>query len=146
MTAGRPSSYDAAYCQLLVAHMGGGFSFESFASVAGVCVDTLYEWAKVHDEFSEAKKEGRAHQIFRWEQRLARLADDEMGNATAIVFALKNVAGWRDKTEVEHFGKGGGPVEVRALRDATMKLLADPEGHAAMKVIADKTGAVNTDE
>jgi len=28
------------------------------------------------------------------------------------VFALKNVAGWRDKQEVEHSGKDGGPIEV----------------------------------
>lgn len=38
--------------------MQEGYSFESFAGTVDVCFDTLYEWAKVHPEFSEAKKNG----------------------------------------------------------------------------------------
>lgn len=65
---GRPSPYDAAFCAQLVAHMGGGLSFESFAGKVGVSVNTLYEWAKRHKPFREAKGEGNAKSLLWWEQ------------------------------------------------------------------------------
>lgn len=64
---GRPSRYDPAYGAQLTAHMASGLSFESFAGKIGVCIDTLYEWAKRHRAFSEAKGKGTAASILWWE-------------------------------------------------------------------------------
>lgn len=106
MPAGRPSKYDPAYCEALANHFSGGFSYESFAGVVGVSKQTLYDWEKAHPEFLDAKKDNEAKSQFVWEQRLNSLACTGEGNATAIIFGLKNRASdsWRDKVETEHSG------------------------------------------
>lgn len=57
-TNGRPSTYKPEYCDMLVKHRSEGYSFESFGAVINAHRDTLYEWAKVHENFSDAKKRG----------------------------------------------------------------------------------------
>lgn len=57
--AGRPTKYQAKYAAGLIEHMEKGGSFESYAAVIGVHRDTLYEWEKAHEEFSDAKKMGK---------------------------------------------------------------------------------------
>ena len=65
---GRPSDYRPEYCQKIIEHCREGFSFESFAGLIGVHVDTLYEWEKVHKEFSESKKIAAAVSLYKWEK------------------------------------------------------------------------------
>lgn len=60
-TVGRPSKYNAAFCDRLVEHMAKGLTFESFGAEVGVHRDTLYAWAEKHPAFSDAKKRGVAH-------------------------------------------------------------------------------------
>jgi hypothetical protein len=55
---GRPSDYHVDYCDQVIEHMAQGYSFESFAALLSVHKDTLYEWVKVHKEFSDAKRIG----------------------------------------------------------------------------------------
>lgn len=112
---GRPDKYKPEYCQQLVDHMATGMSFESFAANIGVHWDTLYEWCKVHPEFSEAKKEGKCLELKVWEN-LALCAASGMApksktfmgkvnpqNAAVLIFSLKNKFPklYRDKTEIE---------------------------------------------
>ena len=56
---GRPSKFKEEYCDMLVKHMSQGLSFESFGAQLSVCRDTLYEWDRVHPNFSYAKKIGK---------------------------------------------------------------------------------------
>lgn len=104
---GRPSLYDPAHCEVAERLLGEGFSMAVVAGEIGVCRDTVFEWAKEHPEFSDAVKRGRAKGAHIWEARLAKLADSGVGNATAIIFGLKNRQPdeWRDKTETEHSGR-----------------------------------------
>lgn len=67
MAGGRPTTYLPEYCAMLVEHQAKGLSFESFAAVIRVSRDTLYEWAKVHEEFSDAKKEAQSQCLLFWE-------------------------------------------------------------------------------
>ena len=55
---GRPTKYKEEYCDMLVYHMAQGYSFDTFAAVVNVCRDTIYEWLRVHENFSYAKKVG----------------------------------------------------------------------------------------
>jgi hypothetical protein len=69
----------------------------SFAFKIGVSTETLHEWSRVHPEFSVALK--RAKQL-----QESMLATNGLMNTYAQPFAIftaKNIAGWRDKTEVE---------------------------------------------
>lgn len=109
----RPSDYDPAYCDLLQEHFALGYSFESFGGVVGVSKQTLYNWCERYPEFLDAKKTYETASQLEWEKRLRTLATSGEGNATAIIFGLKNRASdsWRDVKATEITGRDGGPIE-----------------------------------
>ena len=124
---GRPTTYKPEYCQMLIEHMNGGYSFESFAGLIGVNKDTLYEWEKVNPEFSDSKKDGFEKSRLFWEKMgidyLVNKSSSSAGvgsestalNATVYIFNLKNrfPKEWRDKQEIEHSGElTGFTIEV----------------------------------
>jgi hypothetical protein len=106
MSGGRPSKYDPAFCDLAETTLAKGYSEAVLAGEIGVCIDTITAWKNAHPEFSASVKVGRAKGARVWEDRLANLADTNTGNATGIIFGLKNrqPTEWRDKTEQEHSG------------------------------------------
>ncbi len=101
---GRPSKYEDAFCDLAETTLSQGYSEAVLAGEIGVCIDTITEWKNAHPEFSASIKRGRAKGARVWEDRLATLADKNEGNATAVIFGLKNrlPSEWRDKTETDH--------------------------------------------
>lgn len=103
MAGGRPTLYKEDYCEQLIEHMTQGFSFESFAGFIGVCKDTLNEWAKVHEQFSAAKKIAFEKSRFAWEKIGIDIAKTNDGNSTSFIFNMKNrfPEEWRDKIERE---------------------------------------------
>ena len=96
-----------------------GCGIEQLADALDVCRDTVYEWAKQYDEFSDAIKT--------WETvrngTLYKLAKT-LPPAIWIIFS-KNMLGWRDRQELEHIGEGGGPIHVRLEKVITT---IDPNG------------------
>ena len=64
---GRPTKYRPEYCQMVIDHMAKGYSFEAFGADVDCGKDTLYEWAKVHPEFSDAVEKGRIRSLKFWE-------------------------------------------------------------------------------
>lgn len=67
-TKGRPTLYKPEYCDELIAHMRGGKSYDTFATVAGVSLSTLYNWEQAHPDFLEAKEKGWMLSLAWWEQ------------------------------------------------------------------------------
>lgn len=131
MPGGRPTKYDPKYCDLLIKHMSQGMSFESFAGTIPCCFDTLYEWLKVHPEFSEAKRIGKGLELRWWEQILGGGASGKVKNfnASATIFALKNKAPklWRDRKEIE--------ATIDNSMSKLSSMINDPElGEAALKL------------
>ena len=115
---GRPTSYRVGFCGRIIALMAGGRSLEGCASRLGVHPDSLYEWQKVHPEFSEAVRAGRAAATAFWEGRLLDVAQGGSGNAQAIQWALRNrsraASGWdHAHNRVEVSGPDGGVVQVQ---------------------------------
>lgn len=102
---------------MLKDHFSVGLSYESFAGVAGVAVDTLYEWEKVHPEFSEAKKEFRPlAQLFYEKAGAHGMMGKVNGFIPSVwVFNMKNRFSWHDNIKVQS--------------------LADPEDNSKNKVI-----------
>jgi hypothetical protein len=72
-------------------------TFQGYADNIGVHIDTLNEWTKVHEEFSEAY--ARAKQL----QEKVWLVNGMGGlyNSQFAQFFGKNCLGYKDKTEVE---------------------------------------------
>ena len=107
MPAGRPTDYDPAHCDVAEATLAEGFSEAVLAGRLGVCLATVTNWKNQHPEFLASVKRGAARGAEVWEARLHTLASSGEGNATAIIFGLKNRVPslWRDKTEQEMSGQ-----------------------------------------
>lgn len=118
MAGGRPSTYDPAYCEEATTFLADGYSLAALAGHIGVARSTVYEWVNEHPEFSDAVKIGQAKAVLWWEDRNRALARGEDGNATAVVFGLKNRASdeWRDVKATEISGPDGGPVAIQAQK------------------------------
>ena len=65
--AGRPTDYKEEYCEMLIAHMSKGFSFESFAGVIGAAKQTIYNWLEANPEFMDAKNAAFEKSRLFWE-------------------------------------------------------------------------------
>lgn len=124
-TRGRPSLFDPAYCDMVIEHMAKGHSLTSFAGVISVDPRTVTRWASESDEqskpdFCHAVKVGRAKAVTVWEEKALKVADGGDGNATMVIFGLKNRArdDWADVTKTEHSGdvtlRNAGAKEILA--------------------------------
>ena len=109
---GRPSKYKPAYCKKLVDYFNvdpfetikdqegrdtGVYShnfpsFQRFANMLGVSVDTLKYWAKKNADFLVAIKKAKELQ----ESFLTESALYGLINSTFAIFTAKNVCGWSD--------------------------------------------------
>jgi len=92
-----------------------GLTLEQIALVLGMGVSTLYEKKAEFVEFMEAIKEGQAKGVAVITNKLFEKASD--GDNTSMIFYLKNRAGWKDKTETEHTGPGGGPIQTKIISE-----------------------------
>lgn len=122
---GRPSKYDPAFCARAEDILSQGYSEAVLAGDLGVCLDTITEWKKVHEDFSASIKRGRAKGARIWEDRLKNLAERNEGNATGVIFGLKNRHPdvWKDMTEQKH----SGGVTVTKI-ERTIVRPSDPNG------------------
>ena len=71
------------------------FWLKDFAIERGYCSQRFMEWASENEFFSETLKRAKEIQ----ESRLVRMGLSKKVNPAMAVFALKNVAGWRDNPE-----------------------------------------------
>jgi len=129
--AGRPSAYDASYCDQIEEWGDQGKSVVWMASQLRVTRDTLYEWAKVHPEFSDAFTQARLNCQAWWEDQ------GQTGMVTpgfnAAVWS-KNMGArfkddWSEKTMTEISGPNGGPVamvgiDASKLTDEQLRAIA----------------------
>jgi transposase len=100
---GRPTKYKPEYCQVALDMLSKGHSLYAVAAECDVSIDTIYEWQSVHQDFSDSIKRGQAKSAVWWEEKAQQFAETGVGNATAIIFGLKNRARkeWQDKQEVD---------------------------------------------
>lgn len=111
---GRPTKYRPEYCQMVIDHMEEGASLTSFAAEIDVGRSTITLWADEHPEFMAAVTRAKAKCAAWWEKVGRNLALTGEGNATMVVFGLKNMSAddWREKQALELTGKDQGPIQV----------------------------------
>lgn len=104
MPAGRPTKYEPQYCEQVIEHMKQGASLTSFAASISVARSTINVWMADFPEFSESVKIAKAHCAAWWEKLGRENAQSGDGNATLVIFGLKNMGreDWRDKQEIDH--------------------------------------------
>jgi len=112
---GRPSEYKPEYCEAVIEYGRLGKSVAWMAAEIGVSKDTLYEWAKVHEEFSDAFTRARLESQRWWEDRGQEALSQPgfNGSIWARSMAARFPEDWRDKTEQTVQGPGGGPVQTK---------------------------------
>lgn len=114
---GRPTKYDPDLIPaMLEAFYEGMSKHEVAVTVLGVHIDTMYEWEKVHPEFSEALKKGVELSRAWWEKRGRTSLNDETFSATLWYMNMKNRFKWTDRQEVS--GDPERPVEHNHRVDA----------------------------
>jgi transcriptional regulator with XRE-family HTH domain len=91
-------------CKKAEALSAQGLTMEQIATVLGMSASSLYEKQKENLELLESIKKGRDKGIATITNALFNSAKD--GNLGAMIFYLKNRAGWKDKVETEHTGEG----------------------------------------
>lgn len=109
MRAGRPTTYDPAYCEKVVELGMQGASKHEMAAELGCGWTTFHRWQDAHEEFRDAVKEAERFSQAWWERkgRVATFGEVPGFNATSFIFNMKNrfPDDWRDKQEQEHTGK-----------------------------------------
>ena len=102
-SVGRPSDYDAKFCETVIALGQEGASKAEMAAGCGVTKQTLDNWCEAHPEFFGAVKEAVAFSQAWWEKqgRIATFGGIEGFNATSFIFNMKNrfPDDWREKSE-----------------------------------------------
>jgi hypothetical protein len=110
---GRPTKYDAKYCQQLIEHMAKGYSYETFGASINVAQSTVKLWEN-NQEFSAAKKEAFDKCRFFWEsigiQGIWSHKDGPTLNTGNYVFQMKNRFKWTDRVEVQGSGDETKPL------------------------------------
>lgn len=116
---GRPTAYRADMCERVIEAGKAGKSVAWMAAELEVSKDSLYEWAKVHPEFSDAFTRARLESQRWWEdmgQENMLLKPGE-GTMNASIWSRSMAArfpeDWRDKQEIEH--KGGVTIQASPL-------------------------------
>ena len=127
---GRPTKYDPSVCAKVVELGALGYTKEEIAPELKVTMSTLYEWAKVHSDFSEAIKEA-VHLAQAYMERKAREALDKPTSAFNHSLWSKIVQCrfphvYRDVERKEISGIEGAPIPVAiASTQVTGENLAD---------------------
>ena len=105
----RPTKYTPEMGDALIQWMGQGYSLTAAAGKIGVCRQTVYAWADEKPEFSDALNHARSASAAWWEDRAQDVAQGKDGNATMVIFGLKNRVAdeWRDKREVDNTSSDG---------------------------------------
>jgi hypothetical protein len=109
----RPSSYDPAYCDAVIAWGEQGKSVTWMAAELDVSKQTLHNWAAEFPEFLDALTRAKAKAQKWWED--AGQAGLAMPGFNGSVYAKSMAArfpeDWRDNKAVELTGANGGPVQ-----------------------------------
>ena len=103
--------------------MAQGLTKEQCAAALGISVSTFQLYQAENSEFSEAIKRGEALGIEEVTNALFENATLERDN-TAIIFYLKNRAGWVDKKEVATTVEQKHVIDITRISDEQLSALA----------------------
>lgn len=119
--AGRPlkfqsiEEFNSAVQKYFDSFSEGGVNERNYPTISGlayaldVCTQTLINYTEKNEFFAPIKRAKQLVEII-YEQKL------HGNNSTGAIFALKNF-GWKDKSEQEISGKGGGAIQYQNVTE-----------------------------
>jgi transcriptional regulator with XRE-family HTH domain len=108
-------------CDKAEAYAAQGLTQEQIAMALGIGLSTLYEKQNEFIEFAEAIKRGKGKGIQTITNRLYEKALE--GDNTAMIFYLKNRAGWQDKIEKETIIEQRQVIDLSRISDDELRNL-----------------------
>lgn len=122
----RPSEYQPEYCDLVVEFGKQGKSLAWMAAEFGVSRECMYEWMRVHPQFSDAMARGRAASQQWWEDagQNGMMGPGFNASIWSRSMAARFPDDWREKNETALTGANGGPLEIKEIR----RTVVDPKG------------------
>jgi hypothetical protein len=145
---GRPTAYRAEYATQAGKLCKLGATDADLAAFFEVSLRTIANWKSQHEEFLHALKLGKEeadarverslfHKAVGYEQEAVKIfmpagaaepvyapyTERVAPDTTAAIFWLKNRRPdlWRDRSQIEHTGKDGGPIETVELTEAELR-------------------------
>ncbi len=128
---GRPSKYDPAYCDQIVALGKEGLSRWQICSRLNIGLHNMIAWEGAHDDFRQSLEQARLDSLAYWED----LAHDHIREAPGGIklntglwsrsMAARFPEQYRENSTVEVTGKNDGPIEVDMIHDFSQNLLDD---------------------
>ena len=116
---GRPSEYRPEFCEQVIEYGSRGKSVAWMAAELGVSRECIYEWARVHPEFSDAITQAKLKSQRWWED----MGQDNMllppgqGTMNASIWSRSMAArfpeDWREKQETTL--KGGVTIQASPI-------------------------------
>lgn len=147
---GRPTRYKAEFAEQAYKLCLLGATDKEMADFFGVAESTLNLWKQRHPEFSESTTRGKlladaevAEKLFQRAKGYSHEAVKVFNNqgeemivpytehyppdtqAASLWLRNRQPAKWRDKQDIEHTGKDGGPVQVVTMTPDDIKRVMD---------------------
>jgi transposase-like protein len=113
---GRPTLYDAKYCEEVIELGKIGKSVEQIASRLGFSLRTMYLWRDQHEDFMHALEEAKQHELAWWEDQadayMVETKDGPRLNATlwSRSMAARFPKKYRESVKQEISGVDGAPL------------------------------------
>lgn len=103
----RPTKYRPEMCDTVVALMAEGASKAEVCAELDISFETMNEWCKTNEVFSEAVKRGERLSEGWWQRHGRKQLENKDFNSTLWYMNMKNRFGWADKQEnkTEHTGQ-----------------------------------------
>lgn len=109
MPAGAPSKYDESFCDRVIELGKLGKSVTYIATELDVHKDTIYEWVKIHPEFSDALTRAKQWSQRWWEDKGQDGVDADKfnGSVWSRSMAARFPDDWREVKARDHISSDG---------------------------------------
>lgn len=116
---GRPSKYDASYCDKVMDLGAAGKSQVQISAELGIPLSTIRSWGDQHDEFSQALTRAKELEQAWWENQAQQNLSTREFNAAlwhkSVASRFREAYG--EKQTVEHSGPDGKPIQTQTTID-----------------------------
>lgn len=128
---GRPTKYDPAFCDQVIALGAEGLSRYQICAKLGIGYHNMLVWEDVHEDFRRALDESRVLALAHWEDLGQNHMVETPGGPRLNTglwsrsMAARFPREYRENSKVEVTGKNDGPIEIDHVHDFSQTLLDD---------------------